>query len=55
MKDRVDRETGQGHALGHSVPAEVFTLDDDGYSNVREREGAPGTGRRRVLSCPASR
>jgi ferredoxin len=55
MKVRVDQEVCQGHALCHSVSAELFTLDDDGYSNVGEREVPPGMedlARRGELTCP---
>ena len=55
MKVRVDQEVCQGHALCHSVSAELFTLDDDGYSNVDEREVPPGMedlARRGELTCP---
>jgi ferredoxin len=55
MKIRVDRELCQGHALCFGTAPELFTLDDDGYSNVDVREVPPGMeelARRGVLSCP---
>jgi len=55
MKVRVDREMCQGHALCNSVSPDLFTLDDDGYSNVGEVEvpaGMEELARRGVLTCP---
>lgn len=55
MKVRVDRNLCQGQALCNSVAPDLFTLDDDGYSNVGVREvpvGMEDLARRGMLTCP---
>jgi len=55
VKIRVDREMCEGHALCNGAAPELFTLDDDGYSNVDVREVPPGmedVARRGALACP---
>lgn len=55
MKIHVDRSICQGHALCNAAAPDLFTLDDDGYSNVGEVEvpaGMEELARRGVLTCP---
>lgn len=55
MKVRLDRSKCQGHALCHGVDPDLFPLDDDGYSALRDRVVAPGDEqrtRRGVQACP---
>ena len=55
MKIRVDRQICQGHALCNAEAPELFTLDDDGYSNVGVKEvplGMEDIARRGMLACP---
>lgn len=55
MKIRVDRSVCQGHALCSATAPDLFTLDDDGYSNVGEVEvpdGMEELARRGVQTCP---
>jgi ferredoxin len=45
----------QGHALCAGVAPDLFTLDDEGYSNVDETEVAAGLealARRGMQTCP---
>lgn len=48
----------QGHARCHAVNSELFTLDDDGYSDIDVeegkvvREGLESAARAGVASCP---
>jgi ferredoxin len=45
----------EGHALCAGAAPDLFTLDDDGYSNVNVREVPPGmedAARRGALACP---
>ena len=55
MKIHVDRTKCSGHALCASMEPELFTLDDDGYSNIDELDVPPGMedrARRGMLACP---
>ena len=55
MKIRADRQVCQGHALCNAEALELFTLDDDGYSDVDVREVPPGMeelAHRGMLACP---
>lgn len=55
MRIRVDPAVCQGHALCHSVDPDLFTLDDNGYSDVGMKEVPPGaedSARRGALTCP---
>jgi ferredoxin len=55
MRVRVDRDICQGHALCAGVAPELFTLDDEGYSNVGEVEvpaGSEDLARRGMQTCP---
>ncbi len=55
MRIRVDRAKCQGHALCAAAAPDLFTLDDDGYSNVGEIDVPPGMedlARRGALACP---
>jgi ferredoxin len=42
VKIRVDPAVCTGHALCHAQAPELFTLDDEGYSNVGSREVPAG-------------
>ena len=55
MRIRVDRVTCQGHALCAGSASELYTLDEEGYSNVGELEvpaGMEELARRGMQSCP---
>jgi ferredoxin len=55
VKVRVDPDVCQGHALCNAEALELFTLDQDGYSDVGVREVPPGMeelARRGMLACP---
>ena len=55
MKVRVERSKCEGHALCNGQAPELFTLDDDGYSNVDLKVVPAGTedaARRGALACP---
>ena len=55
MRIRVDPTVCQGHALCEAVASDLFTLDDEGYSNVDETEvpgGLEDLARRGVQTCP---
>jgi ferredoxin len=55
MKIRVDPTVCQGHALCAGVAPDLFTLDDEGYSNLDETEvpaGLEELGRRGMQICP---
>jgi ferredoxin len=55
MRIQVDRAVCQGHALCAGVSPELFTLDDEGYSNVGEVEvpaGSEDLARRGMQTCP---
>jgi ferredoxin len=55
VKIRVDSELCTGHALCNAQSPDLFTLDDEGYSNVGWREVPPGMedlARRGMLACP---
>lgn len=55
MRIRVDRSICQGHALCAGVAPELFTLDDEGYSNVGDVEipaGSEDLARRGMETCP---
>ena len=55
MRIRVDRTVCQGHALCAGVAPDLFTLDEEGYSNVDETEvpgGLEDLARRGVQTCP---
>jgi ferredoxin len=55
MKIHVDRSVCQGHALCASAAPDLYTLDEDGYSNVDELEVAAGlqdVARRGMQACP---
>ena len=55
MRIRVDRSMCQGHALCAGVAPSLYTLDDDGYSNVNDIEvpvGIEELARRGMAACP---
>jgi ferredoxin len=55
MRIRVDRSKCSGHALCAATAPELYTLDDDGYSNVGELDVPPGMedlARRGFEACP---
>jgi ferredoxin len=55
MKIRVDRTMCQGHAMCAGEAPDLYTLDDDGYSNVDDLEVPPGMeqlARRGMAACP---
>jgi ferredoxin len=56
MKVSVDPGKCTGHARCAVVTPEVYTIDDDGYSNIgTNKEVAPGledTARTGVANCP---
>lgn len=55
MKIHVDRTKCTGHALCAATVPELFTLDDDGYSNMDEADVPPDMedlARRGMLACP---
>lgn len=55
MKIVVDRSVCQGHALCAGVAPDLYTLDDEGYSNVGEvdvPEGREELARRGMQACP---
>jgi ferredoxin len=55
LKIHIDRSMCQDHALCATTAPELFTLDDDGYSNVDQLEvpaGMEELARRGVQSCP---
>lgn len=55
MRIRVEREKCQGHAMCSAVAPELFTLDDDGYSDIDVLEVPPGReedARRGTAACP---
>lgn len=55
MKIRVDRAICQGHALCAGVAPHLFTLDEEGYSNVGEVDVPPGLealAHRGMQTCP---
>lgn len=52
---RVDREACTGHARCNAILADVFTLDEVGYSSVDQATVPPGEedlARLAVASCP---
>jgi aldehyde dehydrogenase (NAD+) len=55
VKVRVDRAKCEGHSLCHGQAPDLFTLDDDGYSDVEVKAVPPGmeeAARGGVLACP---
>ena len=55
MRIRVDRATCQGHALCAGTAPDLYTLDEEGYSNVGEVEvpaGLEEQARRGMQACP---
>jgi ferredoxin len=55
MRIRVDPELCQGHALCNAAAPDLFTLDENGYSDVGVREvpaEMENLARRGMLSCP---
>jgi aldehyde dehydrogenase (NAD+) len=55
VKVRVDQAKCEGHALCHGQAPDLFTLDDDGYSDVDVKAVPPGmeeVARGGVLACP---
>ncbi len=55
MKIHVDRTKCSGHTMCAIAAAELYTVDDDGYSDVDELQVPPGLeqqARRGMLSCP---
>lgn len=55
MRIHVDRTKCSGHALCAATAPDLYTLDDDGYSNVGEVEvpaGMEDHARRGMLACP---
>ncbi|WP_123026797.1 ferredoxin [Mycolicibacterium stellerae] len=57
MKVRLEKSACAGHALCHGVDEDLFPLDDDGYSALRDHDVAPADEQRTrlgVASCPES-
>ncbi len=55
MKIRLDRPKCAGHAQCYAVDADLFPIDDEGYSVLEEHTVAPGdeqATRDGVNSCP---
>ena len=56
MRVNVDMDKCTGHARCWSVAPEIFTIDDEGYSDIgTSREVRPGSedlARRGVAACP---
>jgi ferredoxin len=55
MRIRVDRSRCSGHALCFGTAPQLFSVDDDGYSNVDELEvpaGLEEQAQRGMLACP---
>jgi ferredoxin len=55
MKVRADNHLCSGHARCAAVAPDIFTLDDDGYTALTEKEIAPdqaARARRGVMACP---
>ena len=55
MRITVDRSMCQGHALCAGVAPDLYTVDDEGYSNVGELEVPAGLEElavRGMQSCP---
>lgn len=55
MKIQIDGSVCQGHALCAATAPDLFTLDDDGYSNVDQLEvpeGMEEQARRGAQACP---
>ena len=56
MKVSVDRSLCQGHARCWEIAPDVFTLDDDGYSNIGADKPVPAgleeKAREAVATCP---
>jgi ferredoxin len=55
VKIQIDRSVCQGHAQCAATVPELYTLDDDGYSNVDQLEvpaGLEDQARRGAQTCP---
>ena len=55
MRICVDRSKCSGHALCAATAPDLYTLDDDGYSNVGELDvpaGMEDLARRGMETCP---
>ncbi len=55
MQLRLQPERCAGHALCQAIDAELFPLDDAGYSTLEQQQVTPaleGTARRAVAICP---
>jgi ferredoxin len=55
MRIRVDRSKCSGHALCATAAPDLYTLDDDGYSNVGKLDvpaGMEELARRGMAACP---
>jgi ferredoxin len=56
VKVNVDRSLCQGHARCCAIEPEVFTLDDDGYSDIGTDKPVPAgleaKAREAVATCP---
>ncbi|WP_405136503.1 ferredoxin [Nocardia sp. NBC_01388] len=55
MRLRLERDRCVGHALCHAVDADLFPLDDNGYSTAVSRELTPEHSERArdgVRACP---
>jgi ferredoxin len=55
MRIRVDRSKCTGHALCATAAPDLYTLDDDGYSNVGALDvpaGMEELARRGMAACP---
>lgn len=51
----VDKEACQGHAVCVGIAPEVFELDDDGLSTVKDPEGADeSTIQQAIDGCPVN-
>ncbi len=54
-KPVVDRDKCQGHAVCVALASEVFELDDEGISTVKDPEGADeDTIQRAIDGCPVN-
>ena len=55
MRLTVDHAKCQGHARCHAISAELFPIDDDGYSAIDEVEvpaGQEDLARKGAAGCP---
>jgi ferredoxin len=55
VKVHLERDKCSGHAQCYAIDAELFPIDDDGYSTLEDHAVAPGDEqvvRRGVAACP---